>query len=116
VLGRLDNAAHPSGESGKRGPHRKNELHGDVWSAGGERRWGWRLGGGGQQLTVRGGRTQRRGARAVVESVEERMERAVHGGSVVTGIERGGAPVKGRRGAPVQGGARGGDGRAGWRP
>jgi hypothetical protein len=31
---------HPSGESGQGGPHEKNKLYGDVWSAGGERRWG----------------------------------------------------------------------------
>jgi hypothetical protein len=36
VLGRLGNTAHPSGESGQGGPHRKNELHGDVWSAEGD--------------------------------------------------------------------------------
>jgi hypothetical protein len=61
----------------------------------------------------------------VVESVKERLERAVHSGSVAAGIERGGAVVrgrrgcrgrswKGRRGAPAWGGARGGDGWAGW--
>jgi hypothetical protein len=42
ALGRLGNAAHPSGESGQGGPHSKNALHGDVWSARGE----WRGGGG----------------------------------------------------------------------
>jgi hypothetical protein len=41
VLGRLGNAAHPSGESGQGGPHRKNELHGDVWSTGGGGVQGW---------------------------------------------------------------------------
>jgi hypothetical protein len=98
VLGQLGNAAHPSGESGQGGPHQKNELHGDVWSAGGERRWGAASRGGGRQLTVRGGRTQRRGARGVVESVEEMLEQVVHDGSVVMGIEQGGAAVRGRRG------------------
>jgi hypothetical protein len=32
--------AHPSGESGQGGSYRKNMLHGDVWSAGGEQRGG----------------------------------------------------------------------------
>jgi hypothetical protein len=36
ALGRLGNAAHPSGEFGQGCPHRKNELHDDVWSTGGE--------------------------------------------------------------------------------
>jgi hypothetical protein len=37
--------------------HQKNEL-GEVWSAEGEQRWGATSGGGGQQLTVREGRTR----------------------------------------------------------
>jgi hypothetical protein len=36
-------------------------------------------GGCGRQLTMWGGHTQRRGARGVVESAEERLERAIHG-------------------------------------
>jgi hypothetical protein len=36
--------------------------------------------GGGRQLAMRGGRTWWRGAWGVVESVEERLERAVRGG------------------------------------
>jgi hypothetical protein len=127
VLGRLDSVAHPSGESGQGGPHRKNELHGNVWSARGERWWGAASGGGGRQLAVRGGRTQWCGARGAVKSIEERLEWAVHGGSVAVGVERGGAAVRGRRGcrarswkghrgAPTWGGARGGDDRAGWWP
>jgi hypothetical protein len=63
----------------------------------------------------------------VVESVEESLERAIHGASAVAGVEWGGAAVRGRRGcwgrswkvhkgAPARGGARGGDGRAGWWP
>jgi hypothetical protein len=83
--------------------------------------------GGGRQLVVRGGRTQRCGARGVVKSVEERLERAVHGGSATADVERGGATVRGRRGcqgrswkghrgAPMRGGAQGGDGRVGWWP
>jgi hypothetical protein len=36
---------------------------------------------------VRGGCTQRRGARGMVESVEGRPEQAVHDGSVVVGME-----------------------------
>jgi hypothetical protein len=41
----------------------------------GERRWGAVSGGGGRQLTARGGRTQRRGARGVVNVVREGLER-----------------------------------------
>jgi hypothetical protein len=48
VLGRLGNAAHPSGESRQGGPHRKNDLYGEVWLAGGERRWGATSQGGGR--------------------------------------------------------------------
>jgi hypothetical protein len=79
VLGRLGNAAHPSGESGQGGPHRKNELYGEVWSTGGERWQGAASDGGGGHLAVRGGRTRRRCALGVVDSAEERLERAVHG-------------------------------------
>jgi hypothetical protein len=43
-------------------------------------------GGGGRQLTVRGGCTQWRGARGVVELVGERLEWAVHGGSATAGM------------------------------
>jgi hypothetical protein len=43
-------------------------------------------GGGGQQLAVREGCTRRRGARGVVESVGERTEQAVYGGSAVAGM------------------------------
>jgi hypothetical protein len=39
-------------------------------------------GGGGRQLRVWGGCTRRRGARGVVESVGEMLERAVDGGTV----------------------------------
>jgi hypothetical protein len=39
VLGRLSNAAHPFGESGQGGSHWKNEVHGDVLSAGGGMAW-----------------------------------------------------------------------------
>jgi hypothetical protein len=81
VLGRLGNAAHPSGESGQGGPHQKNELYGEVWSVGGERRWGAVAGGGGRQLAVRGGRTRRHCAQSVVDSAKERLERAVSGGA-----------------------------------
>jgi hypothetical protein len=35
--------------------------------------------GAGWQLTVRGGRTRWRGAQGVVKSIEERLERVVHG-------------------------------------
>jgi hypothetical protein len=42
--------------------------------------------GGGRQLVVRGGRTRHRGARGVVESVEERLERAIRGSLVAAGI------------------------------
>jgi hypothetical protein len=81
-------------------------------------------GGGGRQLAVRGGRTQWRGAWGVVKSVEERLERVVHDGSVAVGIEQGRAARRGQRscrgwswkgcrGAPARGGARGGDGREG---
>jgi hypothetical protein len=38
-------------------------------------------GGGGRWLTVRGGRTRRHGARGVVESTEQRLERVVRGGA-----------------------------------
>jgi hypothetical protein len=48
TLGQLGNAVNPSEESGQGGPHRKNELHGDVQSAGGERWWGVASGGGGR--------------------------------------------------------------------
>jgi hypothetical protein len=46
--------------------------------------------GGGRQLTVRGGCTRRRGARGVVESIGERLERAVRGGSIAVGMWRSG--------------------------
>jgi hypothetical protein len=42
-------------------------------------------GGGGRWLGVRGGCTQRRGARGLVETVGERPERAVRGGSTMAG-------------------------------
>jgi hypothetical protein len=44
ALGRLGNTAHPTGGSKKGGPRRKDELHGDVRSTGGEQRWGRRPG------------------------------------------------------------------------
>jgi hypothetical protein len=81
--------------------------------------WGVVFGGGGWQLTVRGGRTRRSGARGVFESVNKRLEWAVHGVSAAMGVEQGGAAVRGqswkdRRGAPAWGGTRGGNGQAGW--
>jgi hypothetical protein len=51
--------AHPSGVSGLGGPHRKNELYGEVWSTLGERRLGAVSRGGGRQLAVRGGQWRR---------------------------------------------------------
>jgi hypothetical protein len=76
VLGQLGNAAHPSEESSQGGPHRKNEH---MVMCG--RPKGNRDGGGGRWLTVRGGRTRWHGARGVVESAEQRLERAFHGGA-----------------------------------
>jgi hypothetical protein len=128
VLGRLCKAAHPSGESGQGGRHRKTSsmtMCGQPEGSGGG--GGAASGGRGWQITMQGGRTQPRSARGVVESVEERLERVVHGGLGAAGVEQGGATVrgqrgcrgrswKGHRGATTQGGARGGDGRAGWWP
>jgi hypothetical protein len=78
-------------------------------------------GGGGRQLAVRGGCTRWRGAQGVVESVGERPEWAVCGGSAVAGMVaqwgvKGGG---GRKGAPRWGwapfiAARGGGRRAAW--
>jgi hypothetical protein len=65
-------------------------------------------GGGGQQLAVREGCTRRRGARGVVESVGERTEQAVYGGSAVAGM----AAQWGVKG----GGGRKGARRWGWAP
>jgi hypothetical protein len=48
ALGRLDNVAHPSRESGQGGSHRKNALHDDVWSVGGQ----WHGGGGRRSLVA----------------------------------------------------------------
>jgi hypothetical protein len=52
----------------------------------GERLRGAASVGRGRQHVVRGGRTRRRGARGVVESVEERLERAIRGSLVAAGI------------------------------
>jgi hypothetical protein len=82
---------------GKEEAQQKNELYGEEWSVGGNGG-----GGGDRQLAVRGGCTRWRGARGVVESVVERLEWAVHGGSVAAGMAaqwgvKGGG---GRKGSP----------------
>jgi hypothetical protein len=73
-----------------------------VWPAEGERLWGVASGGGGRQLVVWGGRTQRRGARGVVQSVKERLERAVHGGVHRAG-RSGGEGLEGLSGPELEG-------------
>jgi hypothetical protein len=57
--------------------------------AGGEWRWGPASRGGGRQLAVWGGRTRRRGARGVVDSAKERLERGVRGGARRAGRSNG---------------------------
>jgi hypothetical protein len=119
VLGWLGNALHPSRESGQGGPHRKNELYDEVWSAGGERWWGRRpgvvVGSSRCRKVILGG--------AVLRVWSIRPKRGWIGLSAVVHVERGGAVVRGRRGcrgwswkgcrgAPAWGGARGGDSRA----
>jgi hypothetical protein len=64
---------------GEEEPHQKNEL-GEVWSAEEERQWGAASGVGGRQLTAREVHTRLRGARGVVEEVEDGLEQAGHGG------------------------------------
>jgi hypothetical protein len=79
--------------------------------------------GGGRHLAVRGGRTRWRGARGVVESVKERLERAVCGGTPRVGRSSGegseglsGLELEGSQRCTGGGGARGGDSRARWWP
>jgi hypothetical protein len=59
-------------------------------------------GGGGRQLAVRGGCTQRCGARGVVESFGKRPERAICGGSATVGmtVQWGAKGEEGRKGTP----------------
>jgi hypothetical protein len=123
VLGQLDNATHPSRQSGQGGPHRKNELHCDVWSVGGERRQ--RAASGVVVDSSRCGEAVL--SDVVLEVWLNRSKRGWSGLSTVARLEWGGAVVRGRRGCwgwswkgrkgtPARGGARGGDGRARWWP
>jgi hypothetical protein len=94
VLGRLGNATHPSEESGQGGPHKKNKLYGDVWSARGERRWGWCpvvvVGGSRCEEVILDG--------AVLKVWSNRPKRGWSRLPVVMQVEQGGAAVRDRRG------------------
>jgi hypothetical protein len=60
------------------------------------------FGGGGRQRAVRGGRTRECGARSVVDSAQERLERAIHSSAHRVG-RSGGEGLEGLSGLELEG-------------